>query len=250
VRAKKLLWYGASRALPLKVTAHPATGDAVRVDASFAQLPQFPKWFRKALLWPIGVAAVAVVALLLVTKPWQKDPAPVAVANCISPPSDEAGCKQLLLNAGLTVQVRREVSGTAPVNAVLRTEPPAGTPVKGGSSILVTVSDGLKVPNVVGRNEQEARLILTGLGFTVPTPPGMEEGGQRGLVVRTLPAADTVLMAGEAVQIFVATGPTTTVSTTTTSTTTTTIPPTTTSTTRATTTTLGQTTTSTRPPAR
>jgi hypothetical protein len=247
VRARKLHWYGASRTIALKVTARPATGDPVQADAAFAQLPQFPKWFRKALLWPIGMAAVAVVALLAVTKPWQKDPEPVPVANCISPPSDEAGCKQLLLNAGLTVQVRREVSGTAPVNAVLRTEPPAGTPVKAGSSILVTVSDGLKVPNVVGRTEQEARSILTGLGFTVPTPPGMEEGGQRGVVVRTLPAADTVLMAGEAVQIFVATGPTTTVSTTTTSTTTTTTPPTTTSTTRATTTTAAATTT-TRPP--
>ena len=62
------------------------------------------------------------------------------------------------------------------------------------------------------------------------------------------PHIDTVLMAGEPVQIFVAVGPTTTSSTTTTSTTTTTIPPTTTSTTRAPTTTLAQPTT-TRPPA-
>jgi beta-lactam-binding protein with PASTA domain len=123
------------------------------------------------------------------------------------------------------------------VDAVLRTEPAAGALVKKGTAVLLTVSDGLKVPaDLVGRTEQEAVDILTNLGLQASVTK--EEGGQVGRVSRTVPPPGTVVKAGDTVQVFVGVAATTT-----TSSTTTTAPTTTTSTTITTTTTTPPTTT-------
>lgn len=251
VRAKKMLWWGPSRSFPLRVVAKPDGQEPVRADGAFSQLPRFPKWFRKALLWPIGLATISVIGVIAFIATRPKPETPAKVPNCVSPPLNLAQCNQALDTAGLKLQRSDEPSRTAPVGQVIRTEPSAGVERKKGFLVTVVVSEGLKVPDLVGRSEQDARARLLALGFVVPTPAGMEEGGQKGLVVRTLPPAGEVLTAGAEVQLVVSAGPTTTTSTSST-TTSTTRPTTTTSSTTtstSTSTTVRQTTTVTTRPA-
>jgi beta-lactam-binding protein with PASTA domain len=251
VRAKKNLWWGPSRSLPLRVVAKPDGGEPVRADGAFSQLPRFPKWFRKALLWPIALGAVSVIALIGFIA--SRAPAePTNVPNCLgTPPLTLAQCTQAIDAAELKFQRSNESSATLREGEIVRTEPPAGTEVKKGFLVTVVVSEGLKVPNdLVGKTEQAARIQLLGLGFTVPTPPLRDPGGQKDVVVRTEPPAGTPLTAGAEVRLVVSEGTTTTMSTTS-STTSTTRPTTTTTTTSTTTTSTTRVTTTvtTRPPS-
>ena len=216
VRARRNLWWGPSRTLPLRVTATPDIGEPIRADGGFTQTPLFPRWFRKALLWPIGMAALVTAAVLMIVKPWKPPPKPVQVPDCVQSPIDQEGCALLLTNAGLTLApVRKASHPTAPVNQVLKSEPVAGSEVKKGTAVLLTISDGRKVPaDLVGRPEQEAVRILEGLGLGFKIVK--EEGGQPGRVSRTVPAPGTVLSPTELVEVYVSTGATTTTSSSTT----------------------------------
>lgn len=250
VRARKPLWWGPSRSLPLRVVAKPDSGDPVRADGAFSQLPRFPKWFRKALLWPIGLAMISVIALIAFIASRPAPSKPVAIPDCVTTPKTGPQCTQAISNVGLKFQENKEPSRTVPVGQVVRTEPASGEVPK-GKVINVFVSDGWKVPNVVGRTEQDARQQLVAMGFVVPTPPQTQDGGQKGVVAATLPPADTPLPPGAEVQLVVSVGPTTTTSTSTTTTSTT--RPTTTSTTTtptSTSTTIRVTTTATTGPGR
>lgn len=250
VRARKMLWWGPTRSFPLRVVAKPDGEEPVRADGAFSQLPRFPRWFRKALLWPIGLSAMAVIGLIAFIATRPAPAKPVIVPNCVA--QDVRRCTVLLEDVGLKLLEKREPNRTAPLDQVVMTQPASGASVKKGSTVIVSVSEALKVPNdLVGRTELDARTRLLALGFVVPTPPGMEEGGQKGLVVRTLPPAGEVLTAGAEVQLVVSAGPTTTTSTSST-TTSTTRPTTTTSSTTtstSTTTTVRQTTTVTTSPS-
>lgn len=251
VRARKNLWWGPIRTLPLRVLAKPDGGEPVRADGAFSQLPRFPKWFRKALLWPIALGALGIIALIGFIASRPPPEKPTNVPNCLTnPPMTLAQCTQAIDAAELKFQQANASSATVRAGDVIRTEPAGGAQVKKGFLVTVVVSEGLKVPNdLVGKTEQAARIELLGLGFTVPTPPLKEPGGQKDVVVRTEPPPGTPLTAGAEVRIIVFEGPTTT-SSTTSSTTSTTRPTTTTSTTTSTSTTSTTrvTTTTTRPP--
>jgi serine/threonine-protein kinase len=64
----------------------------------------------------------------------------------------------------------KKYDNTLPAGVVIAVSPTVGTEVKAGDQITVTVSKGrapITVPNVVGKNINEARTILQGLGLTV-----------------------------------------------------------------------------------
>ncbi|MEJ3743687.1 Stk1 family PASTA domain-containing Ser/Thr kinase [Actinomycetes bacterium KLBMP 9797] len=64
----------------------------------------------------------------------------------------------------------KKYDNTLPAGVVIAVSPKEGTEVKAGDQITVTVSKGrapITVPNVVGKNINEARTILQGLGLTV-----------------------------------------------------------------------------------
>lgn len=199
VRPRHVLWRGPTETLLLRVTALAEDAEPVTVETIFAQRPVFSPWSRRALLWPAGLA---VVAMLLVLRPWVRPPKPAQVPDCQAPVLVEARCTQLLDIVGLNAQVRREPSATAPAEVVLRVEPPAGTILKKGTSVVVTVSDGLRIPvDIVGRAEEDAVDVLTRLGLQ-PSVTN-EQGVQGGLVSRTIPPPGTVVLTGDRVEVVV-----------------------------------------------
>ena len=136
---------------------------------------------------------------------------------------------QQLQNAGLTTQVRR-VPSSRPKGIVLSQSPGAGVVAASGTSVTLTVSNGVKpvvVPSVVGQAQSAAVDAITGLGLKTALN-NVPSSRRAQTVVAQQPAAGKEVAKGSTVTLNVSTGAgrggTTTTTTTQTATTTTTTP--------------------------
>lgn len=101
-----------------------------------------------------------------VTVHYSKGPAPVKVPKIVGLQEDEA--RDLLSKAGLEVrEVSAEFSSSAEPDEVLSVSPEEGTGLERGSSVTLTINNGIEVPNVVGKPEDTARTILQRKGIEV-----------------------------------------------------------------------------------
>ena len=99
----------------------------------------------------------------------------------------------------------------APRGFILGQDPPQGTPVRGHTRVLVTVSLGEEfssVPELFGESHRSAELLLerAGLRFGGVTRAPSDEVGQD-LVVTSDPPGESVLPRGTAVALLVSMGP-------------------------------------------
>src|SRR5262249_34754292 len=77
-----------------------------------------------------------------------------------------------LSDAGFAPRQVNEASSTVDANHVIRTDPAAGAQAARGATVRVFVSSGsptVKVPNVIGLTEAQARAALSGKGLTAST---------------------------------------------------------------------------------
>lgn len=114
--------------------------------------------------------------------------------------------RQALYAVGLTLGPVTFEDSDKPKDTILRTDPIAGTVVEEGTAISVVVSSGkLKVPNVVGMTESDAKTALKGFVITII----YEETDivTAGTVISQTPAADVQANPGSAVTIVVAKTP-------------------------------------------
>ncbi|MEV4568444.1 PASTA domain-containing protein [Nonomuraea sp. NPDC049419] len=90
-----------------------------------------------------------------------------------------------LTGAGLKVGAITRSCSQEPSGQVLSTRPKAGSRVKGGTAVALTVSrNGATVPPVVGRSREAARTALTAAGFTVGTKEQLvDDESQAGAVL-------------------------------------------------------------------
>ena len=82
---------------------------------------------------------------------------------------DEDTAAQMIEDAGLVAQRDFDYSDTVPQGYVISQTPEAGTPVKEGDTVTYVVSQGVqtvRVPDVTGRTEADARAELNAAGFT------------------------------------------------------------------------------------
>jgi beta-lactam-binding protein with PASTA domain len=104
-----------------------------------------------------------------------------------------AVARQTLRSAGFTVRVVT-VASDEPAGQVLKQSPGAGNELREGATVALRVSSGpasVDVPDVVGLDEESARLELENAGFTVrvvvgQTPPGGSTAGGGSLVTLTV----------------------------------------------------------------
>jgi len=115
-----------------------------------------------------------------------------------------------LTSAGLLVSKASEPSDTVAVDTVIRTDPPAGTIVGDRQIITVYVSGGantVKVPSLAGLSEAEAAGVLATLKLTLGTiTQGTSATVAAGKVVETLPALNTEIAEGSAVNLIISNG--------------------------------------------
>jgi serine/threonine-protein kinase len=127
-------------------------------------------------------------------------------------PQDEA--QRILSSAGFRIgTITPEESDVIAENAVIRTDPGAGEQVPQDTTINLVVSGGprqVAVPSIViGQTEAEARQLLENdpYRFVVTTTAEESDTVAPGLVIRTNPAAQSLLAIGGRLQLFVSSGP-------------------------------------------
>ena len=119
-----------------------------------------------------------------------------------------AEARPLLTEAGLEISEVREEPSDDPEGTVLEVQPPAGSEVDVGSSVVLVASSGtIEVPNVEGLPESEATAILSQAGFQVLVNDEESATDDPGTVLFQAPAAGTQVSVGSRVAITVAVAP-------------------------------------------
>ena len=131
-----------------------------------------------------------------------------SVADVTGLTFEEAKAK--LATQKLVVSEKFEVSDTVPADAVIRTDPPAGTKVADGTMIILYVSTGktqAAVPNVSGMTEAEAQLALENAKLVLGTiTEGTSPTVPKGQVISTDPIAGTQVAQGTVVNLLISNG--------------------------------------------
>jgi len=118
--------------------------------------------------------------------------------------------RKTLGDLGLRIVEERQDSDTVGQNRVIQTRPAAGTTVDKGTSVTLVLSSGkarIKVPDVTGRNDEDARGELDALGFTVTVKKVENADKDPGTVLSQDPAGGTTLTQGATVTLTVAKAP-------------------------------------------
>lgn len=120
--------------------------------------------------------------------------------------------KNELDRMGIHVIESEEFSDDIEQAYVISTSPAAGSPLEAGDTVVLTVSKGkkpvpVKVPDLLGKTEADARSALTSVGLVCSQTVYIESEKAAGLVVfQTIPANSEV-ESGTIVDIYVSKGP-------------------------------------------
>ncbi len=120
---------------------------------------------------------------------------------------DEA--KKILIDLGLTPQLEYESSLQYPEGTVISVGVEAGTELHEGDNVLLTVAqstDGVKVPEVTGLSQAEARSSLEQHGFQVSILTAENLAVEKGNVISQSPEGESFAPAGSTVMITVSSG--------------------------------------------
>jgi serine/threonine-protein kinase len=126
-----------------------------------------------------------------------------------------ADAQRILSQAGFTVgsanDIVLEVNDQIPENAVIRTDPAAGTQVEQSTTIKLFVSSGpdqIAMPSMLGQTQDAAVALLQAAPFNFKVNVTTEETNAvtAGLVVRTNPVAQTLVNKGGTVTIVISAG--------------------------------------------
>jgi len=95
---------------------------------------------------------------------------------------------------------------------IMSQEPAGGTEVKKGADIWITISMGAEpevkiMDNYVGFRQEEVKSALTGQGFQPLFSDEPSDEYPEGVIIRTDPAEGTELEEGQAIKIYVSSGP-------------------------------------------
>ncbi|MFL5782731.1 MAG: PASTA domain-containing protein [Thermoleophilaceae bacterium] len=121
---------------------------------------------------------------------------------------DRADARGTIEDAGLRVTIHEQES-SQPKDKVISQSPGSGSTVAKGSRVTITVSKGVekvRVPDVKGQSENDARSTLEDAGFTVRVLT-KQSNETEGTVVDQSPSAGTDLQKGDTVTIYTAAPP-------------------------------------------
>ena len=117
---------------------------------------------------------------------------------------------QLLVRSGLTPSITRTSDGEKPAGAVIMQNPGYDVRLKKGDIVYLTVSTGpvrQEVPDLSGKTEQEAREILSKVGFNLLVLPEREVSREAvGTVVRQSPRAGEIAVQNGIIQVALSGG--------------------------------------------
>ncbi len=121
-----------------------------------------------------------------------------------------ADAQRILENLGFRVSITQEANEDFEEGVVFEQDPANGAKVDEGSTVRLTVSGGaeaIPVPEVIGSQLDQARLLLTGQGFTVRVEEVNSEDAPVGEVVDQEPGPGSEAPRGSEVLLIVSKGP-------------------------------------------
>ncbi|RBP97798.1 serine/threonine protein kinase [Bifidobacterium aemilianum] len=133
------------------------------------------------------------------------------VVPTFSDTTTEDRAREKLTEAGLKMQVKQDTDSSEPEGTFTKQSPKGGSKVAKGSTVTVWFSAGpkaVKIPEVKGRSQEEARSVLEKAGFKV-TPSTQTEDSQdvpKDKVTRTDPAAGQAIDKGSTLMLYISSG--------------------------------------------
>lgn len=164
---------------------------------------------RKLII--VGVALLAV--LLIFFSAYRILPGMLVVPEVTVP--DLVGlslpeAERELEEQGLGFRVSGEIfSADVPVNYIVSHDPPAGRSVRQERIVELVISAGpqlVEIPNLVGRTEREARLLLRDQGLELEVDQDFSEDMPAGYIMRQDPGEGFRLTRGETIRVVVSEG--------------------------------------------
>ncbi len=125
----------------------------------------------------------------------------------VTPGQDVGSVTKAIKDAGLTPVDSGEIGSTAPKGTLAKVDPGPGTVLPAGGSVKVYRSKGsapIKMPDLSGKTEDEAKGILQKAGITVrDTRTQYDAKVKAGQVIATDPVAGTMVETGDGVTLIV-----------------------------------------------
>ena len=119
-----------------------------------------------------------------------------------------AEARDVLEDAGLTDIVEDEITSyDNPPGTVITSAPTPGQQADREESVTLTISAGFPVPDVVGRQVDDARNLLQASDLEVEVVEEHHDEVPKGQVIAQSPEADTTVGAGQTVTLTVSSGP-------------------------------------------
>lgn len=167
-----------------------------------------PEGQTKRRKWPVGIAAVALVAAL--AGAWYVTFGTHSTVPNVLGQQVVAASEQLVA-ASLVVAVTEEWSKSVPEGAVISTSPVADTSLEHGSTVTVLVSKGPEryaVPDLVGNLLADAKNALRDVKLTVgKTTYAYDETVPAGRIIASTPPSGTILQPRETIDLTISKGP-------------------------------------------
>jgi len=183
---------------------HPTT--AIPIGAQETINPKRkrgPRLTRRGLIAIVAIAALVLVSIPFLIKSFARVEVPSLVGQT------KAVAEKTLRDAGFNVTSEIENHRTIPQGHVIRTDPPAGTSARKGSTIHIVVSAGppiVTVPNVVNSKYEDAEDQLVKLGLKVERKDAFHPTIKRGHVISQDKQPDVVVKVGTTVLLTVSKG--------------------------------------------
>jgi serine/threonine-protein kinase len=130
------------------------------------------------------------------------------VANVVE--QQEAQARATLEAQGLEVEVERRPNDSVARGIVVNQDPPGGTSIEEGDTVLLTVSDGVgttEIPDVSGDSAEEAQSRLQEARLNPVLRPEASNEVEPGIVIRTNPEAGERVDRNSDVEVIVSSGP-------------------------------------------
>lgn len=166
-----------------------------------------PRIPRDRVASQLPLATVSVRSGSAVTLTLSDGPGDAVVpTEIIGKPLEEA--RAILTSAGLRVSRTIAVDSEEQPGIVLRVTPEQGSTVEAGSGVTLEIASGnVKVPDLIGKSDIEARTLLTQAGFLVKTVEAFDANQPIGTVIAQAPSAGETKIIGTSVTITVNTAP-------------------------------------------
>ena len=127
--------------------------------------------------------------------------------DIIGKPLEEA--RAALAAAGLRVSRTIAVDSEEQPGIVLKVTPEQGSTIEAGSGVTLEIASGnVKVPDLLGKSDIEARTLLTQAGFLVKTVEAFDANQPLGVVIAQAPTGGETKIIGSSVTITINKAPT------------------------------------------